>query len=155
MSDENLQTEPADVESAAEEGDSTQGAAPKMDDPVLTAERDVTFSDGLALAVVAGRDVEFSDGASGVTVVGGNLQLTDGAGGLMVIGGNADVTDGLVVSALAGQANLQNSYCGVLFSGNTTLGEGSRVLINTPQALALGAAFGLVFGLLSWLLRKK
>jgi hypothetical protein len=42
-----------------------------------------------------------------------------------------------------------------LISSQTTLGEGNRVIFNTPQAIAFGAALGGVFALVSWLMPKK
>jgi hypothetical protein len=43
----------------------------------------------------------------------------------------------------------------VLLAGHTTLGEGARVLLTTPQALVLGAACGLVFALVGRGLRGR
>jgi hypothetical protein len=55
----------------------------------------------------------------------------------------------------AGQAEVKHGVVGVLRAGHTTLGEGARVLLTTPQALALGAACGLVFALVGRGLRGR
>jgi len=56
---------------------------------------------------------------------------------------------------VAGKSGMVNrGTVGVIISRETVLEEGSRVLMNTPQAIAFGTAAGAVFGVVCWLLSR-
>lgn|GEM_PF-6178849 len=151
MSDENVHLE---VEDAAE--NSAQAVPAAVPGFKVAAPVDAVYADGLTLGVVAGRNATASDSAAGSIVAGADLNFSDGAAGVAVVGGNAAFEDSLTMTAVVGgQAQLTNSACGVLIAGNVNLGEGSRVLLNTQQAVVFGAALGAVLGLVSWLLRRR
>ena len=122
---------------------------------VVAAGKDVEMSEGGAGLVVSGRDFDLQNGGAWVTVIGHNGQVTNGGAIVINAGGNLDITNGGGVVAVCKQAAIQNGSVGVLLTGQANLGENTKVVLNTPQALALGAAFGTVFALLSWLLRRR
>jgi hypothetical protein len=48
------------------------------------------------------------------------------------------------------QVTARQSLIGMVLARQVTLEEGSRVLLNTPQAIAFGAAVGAAFGVVLW-----
>ena len=66
---------------------------------------------------------------------------------MLVAGNSIPIQHGGGAVLVAGQAEVTRGAVGVLLTRHATLGEGTRVLLNTPQAMALGAAFGFVFAL--------
>jgi hypothetical protein len=83
------------------------------------------------------------------------MTIQGGGGTMLAAGRDLRVQGGGGALLFAGNATLEKSYVNVLISGNVTVGEGGRVLLSTPQALALGAALGAVFALVSSLLRRR
>jgi hypothetical protein len=67
------------------------------------------------------------------------MSLKNAGGGIMV----------------TGSTSLQHTTVGILLAGKATMQEGARVLLTTPQAAALGAAFGLVAALINAWLRRR
>ena len=60
------------------------------------------------------------------------------------------------LAVVGGNLNVKNSTCGVVITGGQVhLSEGSRVLLTNTQAAAFGAAFGALFALMSWLVRRR
>lgn len=122
----------------------------------VSANQDASISQAGAFGVNAGRDVEIQYGGAIAINAGGSADIQYGGAMWINAGGTVDIDygGGWVINAAKG-ANLTNSTVGVLLSPKTELNEGSRVILNTPQAIAFGAAFGVVFTLLRWLLKKK
>jgi hypothetical protein len=81
----------------------------------------------LAGAVVAGADAAIHESAAPVVVAGGNVELTSAYNEVLVAGGTV---------------HAERSFIGMIIADQVTLGEGSRVLLNTPQAVAFGLAAG-------------
>jgi ABC-type branched-subunit amino acid transport system permease subunit len=55
---------------------------------------------------------------------------------------------------IAGEAHVgRGAFVGAVVGARVTVEDGARVLMTTPQAAALGAAFGAVIGLLA--LRRR
>ncbi len=121
----------------------------------VSAQGNANVSKSGALMIAAGNDVSVVGGGAFAIPVGGDLTLVNGGAQTMIIGGNLDMANGGGGIMLTSQATVKNSFIGVVISGETQLEEGSRVLLDTKQALAFGAAFGAVFAALGWLLRKK
>jgi hypothetical protein len=86
-----------------------------------------------------GRDLRMADAGAGILNVGGQLEMKDCLGGVVV----------------SSSARVEQSLVGVLFTNAPELGQGNQILLTTPQAAAMGAAFGFVFALMSWLLRRR
>lgn len=122
---------------------------------VAAAGRDMKMTCSGSLLMASGRDTTFANGFSQVNVVGHDLIFKNSTAGVMKVGGNVEITHSAVLGSAGKQASVRNSAIGVILASKVELGEGNRVVLNTPQAAALGAAFGAVFVLLSWLLRRK
>lgn len=105
---------------------------------IIDAAGDVTINQGGALAILAGGNISVTEGGAQFMVAGGDVQLQGGGGGLV----------------FTRQAHVEQGTVGVLISRETTFAEGSKVVLNTPQAVALGAAFGLVFAVMGYLFRR-
>lgn len=109
-------------------------------------------------AVVAktGQNLEVRNGGAWVMVAGGSAHIENGGAEYMVIGGETEIKNGGALVVVAGKnVTINQGGVGILLSRQVTLGEGSRVLLSTPQALAFGAALGVVIALVSWLLKKR
>ncbi len=122
---------------------------------VIAAGRDANVVDGGAFAIPVGRDLELVNGGATLMPVGGSAQIVNGGAMIMPVGGNLDLSQGGSLISLSQQVTAKNSFFGIIISGGTTLQEGSRVLLDNRQAAVFGAAFGLVFALLSWIFRRK
>jgi hypothetical protein len=90
--------------------------------------------------MVAGRDASLQAGYASVVVAGGDVEISQAGAEVMVVGG---------------KVTAENTFIGMVIADQVELGEGSRVLLNTPQAIAFGAALGAAFGAVSLLLRRK
>ncbi len=121
----------------------------------VSAQRDVTMNGGGAFGIAVGRDMQLSDGGAFSIAVGHDLDLTDSGAMMLRAGGDVQMKDSGIVVACSNNITASDSLIGVLLTRQTDLGEGNKVLVGTKQALAFGAAFGAVFALLGWLLRKK
>jgi hypothetical protein len=121
----------------------------------VIADQNLEMTNSSTQAAVAGADINFTNSSSKITVAGNNIYLTKSHTSIIKAGGDAELT-GSHVSLLAGsQVTANKSKIVVVFSRQTNLGEGSQVLINTPQAVALGASFGIVMAFVNWLLKRK
>jgi hypothetical protein len=104
------------------------------------SEQDMEVQDSLAVSIVAGRNAAVANSLTQVMVVGGNSDLSNSVAQMVVAGGSVTVNKGFI---------------GIINSPQVTLGEGSRVLLNTRQAMAFGAVLGVVFALVSFVLRGR
>ncbi len=121
----------------------------------VSANQDLTMERAGAMVIAAGHNMNLSFGGATAIAVGANAEITNGGAMVMPVGANCEITNGGALLMPASNVTARNSVFGVVISGQTNLDESSRVLLDTKQAAAFGAAFGLVFALLSWLLRKK
>lgn len=123
---------------------------------VARAGGSMQVSNSVAGACVAGKDAQVSNSGAQIIVSGGNMELTNGGAQVMVVGGDLHLNKGGAQVMVAGaDATVNNGFVGMIISQKTVLGEGSRVLLDTPQAIAFGAALGVVSGLVSWLLKRQ
>jgi hypothetical protein len=104
------------------------------------AGQDMQVSFGGASALVAGRDMKFEQGGGQVILAGNNIQFTNGGGQVLIAGNQATVNKGFVVAVISRQVNL---------------GEGTRVMLNTPQAIAFGIVAGIVMAVLGPVFKRK
>lgn len=121
----------------------------------VNAQRDITISEGGGGVIAAGRDSEVNNGGAQVIVAGNDVQIENGGAMIINAGGNVDITNGGGLLVAGQNVSTQNGFVGMVLSQESNIGEGSKVLLNTPQAIAFGAALGSAFALLGWLLRKK
>jgi hypothetical protein len=108
----------------------------------LNARSDAVVNNSLTLAAAAGQDMQmFNSLVGGPTAVGRDLTMEQSVAVTVVAGNGAIVRDGNV---------------GVLITkGAVTLEGQSKVLLNTRQAIAFGAALGVVFGLMQLLFGRR
>ena len=102
---------------------------------------------GGALLIAAGNTMQENGGGAGALLAGNSLEIHGGGGWVLLAGNSIPIQNGGGAVLVAGRAEVKHGVVGVLLAGHTTLGEGARVLLSTPQALALGAACGLVVAL--------
>jgi hypothetical protein len=121
----------------------------------IAANRDAKVRGAGALGIAAGRDMELSNGGAFTIAVGHDLKLTNGGAFIMPVGNSTEINNGGAILTMGNQISARNSFFGILLSQQTTLEEGSKVLLDTKQAIAFGAALGAVLAVLSWLFRKK
>ena len=123
--------------------------------PIVRTTHDVTIREGGALAVVAGGDVSLSEAGTGKLIAGGSATLDQAGGGNIVVGGDAAISNGAVGNLVAaGGATVEGSRVGVLLTPSATLND-SEVVVGTQQAVAIGAAAGIVLLVLGRLLRRR
>lgn len=107
------------------------------------------------MALVSGRDLSVTAGGGQFLVAGRDLKVNQGGGQFLIAGKDLQVREGGGVVMIGKQARVEGSRIGLLISGETELGGDSQVIFNTPQAIALGAALGLAFAGLSFLIRRR
>jgi hypothetical protein len=74
----------------------------------------------------------------------------------MIANGDVSIEQGGTQSIIAaGGATIgDHAYVGLVLSPKVTVEDGAKVLMNTPQALAFGAALGGAIGLLVRMFRR-
>ena len=122
---------------------------------LVRAENDLQFTNGGAGAIVAGRDLTVRNGGAFTIVSGGNFEIENGGAQIMVVGGNLEIANGGAILAIpGGDLTVNKGFVGVALAKETHLNEGSQLLLDTPRAILFGAAFGAVFALVRWLLKR-
>jgi hypothetical protein len=106
----------------------------------VSAEHDAKLNGSMAFAVVAGNDMTSEQSLDITTIVGGNLSIREGA---------------VLIANVGGEVQVENSRVGLLVAQSGATLNNTQVLMTTQQALALGAALGAVFALLSRLLGRR
>jgi hypothetical protein len=120
----------------------------------VVAGEDATLSASFAGAVVAGRDMVVTAGGGQFLVAGGDITLTTGGAQILVAGGDVDATNLNGGVLVARRVSVERGIVGVLVARDADLGN-ARVLLNTPQAAALGAVLGLVAPVVAFLLHRS
>jgi hypothetical protein len=124
---------------------------------------EVTVNDSLVGLMQAGGDITIADsailvaGASGsLTMRNGVAIIIDSAGDLTIekggavniqAGGNMTIKDGGGALLRCNQATLESGMVGVVLARQVLVDKDAQVLLNTPQAIALGLAFGAGFAI--------
>lgn len=121
----------------------------------IIASGSIDVNSGGGMALVAGHDLNVSEGGGQFMIAGNSMQVSQGGGGIVIAGNCVEMTQGGGGFILSPQVRVEEGRVGVLISRSPTIQGEVGVVINTPQAVALGAAVGGVFALLSWLLRRK
>ncbi len=107
---------------------------------LASSRKDMAINYGGALVTAAGSNMEINNGGGQVVVAGSNVEITNGGAQMVVAGGSATIRHGVAVFLLTRSANIE---------------EGSRVIFNTPQAIAFGAVAGAVYALVRILFGKR
>ena len=121
----------------------------------IAAGRDTQMTNTTNQVLVAGRSITVNNSTNRIAVAGHDIELGGSGAWLMKAGGGIHLADSQVSLLAGNQVNVQRSVVGVVLSKQTTMDGHTQVLLNTSQAIALGAAMGAVFALVNWLLRKQ
>lgn len=139
--------------------------------PVRGSESDADVTRKL-VGVVKARDVRLTGSAAGLVTAGGNLSILNGGCGPVLTNGNVTITNGgcgpviakgdtsiekggtQAIIAAGGARIGRNAFVGVVASPKVTIEDGGRVLLDSPKAIAVGAAVGLGVALLARLMRR-
>ena len=137
----------------------TQEPQPQLEETAantIAVQGDLSMNNSAAVMVQAGQDAVLSNSAALAVVAGGSISISDGMAPIAVAGDGLQMTDAAALSVIAGgEVNASQSFIGIVLSDQVNLSENSQVLLNTAQAAIFGAAFGAVFALFSWLLRRR
>lgn len=121
--------------------------------PLVAADA-VTVRQAGVTAAFCGGDMTMEQGGGQFAVAAGNLSITQGGSNAIVAGGDVEIIQGGAAVLAARAATVRQGLVGAVVAGNVELEE-SRVLLTTPQAAALGAAFGTVLFALSRILQRR
>jgi hypothetical protein len=121
----------------------------------IIADGSIEVHSGGGMALVAGHDLNVNEGGGQFMIAGNSMQVSQGGGGIVIAGNSVNMTQGGGGLILSPQVRVEEGRVGILISRTPTIQGEVGVVINTPQAVAIGAAFGGFFALLSWLLRRK
>lgn len=138
------------------ESEETQPQLEETSASTIAVQGDLTMNNSAAAMVQAGENVTLSNSGALAVVAGGSISVTDGLSPVAVAGQDLQMTDSAALGVIAGgSVNASQSFIGIVLSDEVNLSENSQVLLGTAQAALFGAAFGAVFALLSWLLRRR
>ncbi len=122
----------------------------------VTAKGNVALDRSGAGLARAEEDLTVTNGGAGAMIAGGDMTVTNGGGQVLIAGGDVQLTNGGAQTIIAGDSvTATKTFIGIAITDQINLSEDSKVLLDTPRAIAFGAAFGVVFGLLSLLSRGK
>jgi hypothetical protein len=86
----------------------------------------------------------------------GDVSITYGGCGPVLARGGVSITNGGTQSVLAAEAHVgSGAFVGAVIAPRVTVAEGARVMMTTPQAAALGAAFGAIVGMFVLARRRR
>jgi hypothetical protein len=120
------------------------------------AQGNLDLSNSFAVLARAEGEAHIQDSGAMTIVAGGDIQVTNGGAQIMVAGGDGQLSNGgAQIIVVGGEMTAQQTFVGLAITDKLNLSEDSKVLLDKPQALLFGAAFGAVFALVSWLLRRR
>jgi hypothetical protein len=122
---------------------------------LVRAENNLEMINSGAGVIVSGKDLIVKNGGAGAIVSGGDFTLENGGAQTIVVGGDMEITNGGATLVIpGGDLTVKKSIVGVALAKEVNVSEDSRVVLDTPRALIFGAAFGGVFALVRWLLKR-
>ncbi|HEY7667898.1 MAG TPA: hypothetical protein VIE12_07200 [Actinomycetota bacterium] len=143
----------------------------RRDDAASTEMSDVVMTSGL-VGSITGRDVALESAAAGFVAAEGNVSVINGGCGPVFTNGSVTITNGGCGPMIAnGDVSIENggtqailaaggarigprAFVGLVASPSVTVEDGGRVLFGPREALAFGAVAGLVFAVLSRVIRR-
>jgi acyl CoA:acetate/3-ketoacid CoA transferase len=120
----------------------------------VQASGNVTATASAFGSVQAGGDISVTAGGGVLMAAQGNMTVNQGGGQVMLANGNMDINQGGGLAMIAQQATVRQGIVGVILSPNVTLEPGTRVLINTPQAIMIGTIAGVILSLFRLILPR-
>ena len=124
---------------------------------VVSAQGNVHISESLIYRADSGEKMEVRNVAAAVLAAGRDMTVKNVLGNVLVAGGDMHVHRGSVRIAVVGNNfHASRSIIGLAISNQGAItGDNNRILLDKQGAIFFGAAFGAVFGLVSWLLWRK
>ena len=122
---------------------------------VVRAAGSASVANSISGGFVAGQNMEVAEGFGNAFVAGANIEMKGSAGLALIAGANIDIHGGGGGILSCQQATVESGTIGVLIAPQAALGENVKVVMSTTQAIAMGAAFGLVVGVLGLLFRRR
>lgn len=115
------------------------------------------FTQSIVGPVSASGEVSFVNAGCGPLYAGGDVSFTNGGCGPIVTRGDVSFRNGGTQSVIAaGGATIgSGGIVGLVAAPSVTVEDGGRVLMSTQQAAAFGAAFAVVLGLVTRLVRRR
>ena len=122
----------------------------------VSAQGSGTVSESLVYRIDSGGKMDVINTAAAVLAAGKDMTAKNILANVLVAGGDAHVDRGSLRVAVAGHdLHANRSTIGVVISKQGITGDNNRILLDRQGAILFGAAFGALFGLISWLLRKR
>ncbi len=149
---------PESMEEIEGVADKARGKDVKINDSIVgsvNAQANADINDSIVGAVGAGQDISFSNGGAIAIGAGRNIDVRNGGGYRLRAGNDIHIQNGGGGLMACKQAVVDNSTIGVLLTPQAALGENVKVMMSTRQAVAFGAAFGLVAGFLCCLFCRR
>jgi hypothetical protein len=122
---------------------------------VVRAAGNASVANSIAGGFVAGQNLDVAEGFGNAFVAGANIEMKGSSGLTLVAGANINIHGGGGGFMNCKQATVESGTIGVLLTPQAALGENVKVVMSTTQAIAMGAAFGLVAGALGLLFRRR
>jgi hypothetical protein len=119
----------------------------------ITARR-ASMTRSVAREIHAGEDVTMALSAAARVDAGGDAMITGGAAGALFASGGAHLDGSTAGVLIASSAQVESGNIGLLIARDARLGSSARVLISAREALILGAAIGIFYPLVRYLLSR-
>jgi hypothetical protein len=110
----------------------------------------IQVREALVGAIAAKQDVSITNGGVGAIAARQDVSITNGGSGPIAAVGNVSIVNGgaKTIATLGGATLGERSFVAFVLAPKVTIEAGAKVLMSTPQALAAGAAVGVVIALL-------
>ncbi len=116
--------------------------------------RKLTLLRSRARHIRAGDDINASFSGALTMRAGGDMLVNGGGSAVMTAGRDLRLEGGGALIAVAREAHVSAGGVGVLLAGRAAVDPEARVLLTTQQALILGAAVGILYPLVRYLLNR-
>ncbi|HEY5860909.1 MAG TPA: hypothetical protein VIX62_11540 [Actinomycetota bacterium] len=109
------------------------------------------------IGAVAGHDVSITNGGTGAIAAAGDVNITNGGSGPIAALGSISITNGgaQTIATIGGATLHERSFVAFVLAPKVTIEDGARVFMTTRQAMAAGAAFAVVLGVLTRRSRRR
>jgi hypothetical protein len=118
--------------------------------------RDVHLTNAGAGLVAAQGSFSILNGGAGPVLANGPVTIRNGGCGPLIANGDVSIENGGTQTVLAaGGARIgSRAFVGAVLSPRVTIEDGAKVLLNSQQAVAFGAAAGIVYAVVRRLIRR-
>jgi len=113
----------------------------------LVCKDSAEFTNGYSQWILAGEDASLTNGGAAAIVAGGETSIKNGGAALVLAGNGLKAEHSGAGALITGKADIHGGFVGLVVSGKTAMGEGTRVLLGTRQVVMLGVVLALVLRL--------